>query len=109
MRHENFLARKTERGILVRAALTICDQRVEAAEEGEPASFPESADTRRAQSPSDDFSGAGAHPFNCGGSRDVARVRFHDQSIGIVFLQPMDQPKLEAQIKRAAKYMNVFS
>jgi hypothetical protein len=43
MRYENFLARESERGILVRAALAVGDQAVELAEETNPPALTETS------------------------------------------------------------------
>ncbi len=92
---EDFFAGKTEGGILVRAALTVGDQRIELTQEVEPPHLAESAQRSRkrrsAKSPTDNLSSAGVHPLHGGGGGEVARVGLHDQRVGIGILQPAGQ------------------
>src|SRR5512138_3919982 len=91
IRHENLLAGETERGILLRAALAVGDQRVELIQESiqrsPPSPYPLHA-ARRAQPPANDRSLADMHPPDRGRSRKTARVRFDNQDIRVPFIEP---------------------
>src|SRR5512147_532218 len=111
MRDKDLLPRKTKRSILVRAALTVRDQRVELLEEGFPHlplnSFPLSL-VWRPQSPAKDRLAAHLHPSHSRGRRQIARIGFHDQGIRIPVPEPIDQSALVTKIELAAQKMNVF-
>ena len=109
---EYLLTRKAEGGVFLCTALTVCQQRVEPAEELHPPHFAESGSgsgkTRRTQAPADDLASAGVHPLHSGGCGEVAGVRFHDQCIRIPFFEPVDKSHLITKVKRAVEQMNVF-
>src|SRR5512140_47736 len=97
MGNEDLVTRKTERGILLRTALTVRDQRVELLEEGTPALSPDPcplAPRYRAQPPADDRSAASPHPPDRGRRRKITRVGFDDQRIRLPIPEPVAQSRL---------------
>ena len=105
MRNEYFFTREAEGGIFVCAALTVREHRIELMDEACPNPHLPFGAT---QSPANDLSSAGVHPLDSGGCGQIARVRFHDQRIGIAFFEPVDKSALVAKIKCAAEQMNIF-
>src|SRR5512133_2043382 len=105
MCNEDLVTRKTERGILLRTALTVRDQRVELLEEGTPALSPQPSllsSRYRAQPPANDGFAASPHPPDRSGRRKVTRVGFDDQRIRLPIPEPVAQSKLIAKVKTTA-------
>ena len=48
------------------------------------------------------------HPTQGGGRGEVTWVGFHDERVGIPFLQPADEIPLITKIKRTAKQMQII-
>ncbi len=101
--NENFLAWKTQRGILLRTAPTVGDHGIELPEKGCPSFFKISTDGRRSQSPANDRPVSFMHPADGRRSGKIARVGLHDQGIRVPLFQPVDEAALVAQIEGTAE------
>src|SRR5829696_10408337 len=109
MRNEDFLTWKTQRGILVCAALAVRDHCIKLDDKGKPSLLSKPTDRRRPQPPSNDRFVLPVHPlYGCGRGK-ITRVRFRDQHIGIPTLEPIQQAALVTEIKGIAEEVQVLS
>jgi len=92
---ENFFTRKAEGGVFICSALAVGNERIKLADKPSP----RLTLFWRTQPPAEYFSSAFAHPLNRGWRCQIARIRFHDQGIGIPFFEPVNKSALMAEIE----------